>query len=87
MKKLYAMIIFSAVLLPSSLVVNNAYAIGWANNQTPKISHYTMIQIGQTKVCGDHMCTPFEYAKMQQSLSATQKNNQAIHFLKQNSLN
>lgn len=85
MKKLY-MIIILVVLLSSSLVVNTAHATkGWMTNTNPKMSHNTANQIGMTKVCGDHKCAPYEYAKMQKVLYDTQKNNQAYHFFKSNS--
>lgn len=84
MKKLNLAIIFLVLLMSSSLVVNTAHATtGWMTNPNPKLSHSTSNQIGKTKICGDHICAPFEYAKMQKTLADAQKKNQASHFLKQ----
>ena len=85
MKKLNLAIIFLVLLLSSSLVVNTAHATTkWATNPNPKLSHNTSNQIGKTKVCGDHICGPFEYGKLQKTLYDTQRKYQASHFLKQN---
>jgi hypothetical protein len=85
MKKLNLAIIFVVLLLSSSLVVNTAHATtGWATNPNPKLSHSTSNQIGKTKVCGDHICGPFEYGKLQKTLYDIQRKYQAAHFLKQN---
>ena len=85
MKKSSLTIVFVVLLLSSSLVVNSAFATkGWVNNPNPKLSHSTMNQIGKTKICGDHICGPFEYAKMQKALEDAQRKYQAAHFLKQN---
>ena len=84
MNKLHLMIAFVVLLLSSSLVANSAYATtGWMSNPNPKLSHYTSNQIGKTKICGDHICGPFEYAKMQKTLYDSQRKNQVSHFLKQ----
>ena len=78
------MIIFVVLLLSSSLVVNTAHATkGWMNNPNPKLSHYTTNQVSKTKVCGDHICGPFEYGKLQKTLSDTQRKYQTSYFLKQ----
>ena len=83
MNKLHLMIIFVVLLLSSSLVVNSAYATkGWMTNPNPKLSHSAANQIGKTKVCGNHICGPFEYEKMQKSLYDAQRKNQASIFLK-----
>ena len=85
MKKLNLAIIFLVLLMSSSLVVNTAHATTkWTTNPNPKLSHSTINQIGKTKVCGDHICAPFEYAKMQKALVDAQKKNQASNFFKQN---
>ena len=85
MKKLNLAIIFLVLLMSSSLVVNTAHATTkWTTNPNPKLSHSTINQMSKTKICGDHICAPFEYAKMQKTLSDTQRKYQASHFLKQN---
>ena len=85
MKKSRLAIVFVVLLLSSSLVVNSAFATkGWMNNPNPKLSHSTSNQIGKTKICGDHICGPFEYGKLQKTLYDTQRKYQASHFLKQN---
>ena len=85
MKKLNLAIIFVVLLLSSSLVVNTAHAAtSWATNPNPKLSHSTSNQIGKTKVCGDHICGPFEYGKLQKTLYDAQRKYQASHFFKQN---
>ena len=85
MKKLNLAIIFVVLLLSSSLVVNTAHATtGWMTNPNPKLSHSTSNQMGKTKVCGNHICAPFEYGKMQKTLVDAQKKNQAANFFKQN---
>ena len=85
MKKLNLAIIFLVLLLSSSLVVNTAHAAtGWMTNPNPKLSHNTSNQIGKIKICGDHICGPFEYGKMQKTLYDAQRKYQASHFLKQN---
>ena len=85
MKKLNIMIIFVVLLLSSSLVVNPAHATKeWVTNPNPKMSHHTSNQIGKTKICGDHKCTPFEYQSMQKALYEAQKKNIPYFFSKQN---
>ncbi|HXU94972.1 MAG TPA: hypothetical protein VFP45_00900 [Candidatus Nitrosotalea sp.] len=84
MKKLNLAIIFVVLLMSSSLVVNTAHATtGWMTNPNPKLSHSTLNQIGKTKICGDHICGPFEYGKLQKTLVDAQKKNQAANFFKQ----
>ena len=64
---------FVILLLSSSLAVHSVYATkGWMNNPTPKISHSTMNQNGKTKVCGDHLCKPFENNDMKKTLNIVQ---------------
>jgi len=84
MKKLNLIAIFAVLLISSSLAVNTAHATTWMTNVNPKLSHSTLNQMGKTKICGDHKCAPFEYAKMQQALYDAQRKNQAAHVLKQN---
>jgi len=84
MKKLNLIVVFVVLLLSSSFVINTAHATTWMTNVNPKLSHNTSNQIGKTKICGDHKCAPFEYAKMQKALEDAQRKNQAAHFLKQN---
>ncbi|MDE1830343.1 MAG: hypothetical protein KGI25_08470 [Thaumarchaeota archaeon] len=40
-----------------------------------KDQHLT-VSNGDTKVCGDHMCTPGEWTKLQEALAAAQKGHQ-----------
>ena len=86
MKKLNLIAIFAVLLISSSLAVNTAHATTWMTNVNPKLSHSTLNQMGKTKICGDHKCAPFEYAKMQKTLYDAQRKNQASHFLKQTNL-
>ena len=83
MNKSSLAIVFVVLLLSSSLVINSAFATkGWMTNPNPKLSHNIWNQIGKTKICGDHKCAPFEYAKMQKALYDAQRKYQASHFLK-----
>jgi|GEM_PF-97338 len=36
-------------------------------------NHYTALYPGGTRICGDHMCSPGEYDKMQQTLAQAQR--------------
>ena len=78
-------IVFIVLLLSSSLVVNSVYATNeWISNPNPKKSHSTLNQIGKIKICGDHICKPFEYENMKKTFNNILKNNSSYFFQKQN---
>lgn len=81
MKKLGLILVFGILIL-SSFIVNSAYATkGWVSVTTPYKSHYGLNQIGKMKICGDHICMPFEYENMKKTL-ANQKINTQYFFQK-----
>lgn len=85
MKKFSLAIVSVILLLSSSLAVNSANATnGWSSATTTYKSHSTLNQIGKTKICGDHICKPFEYENMKKILKSIHKNNVPYFFQKSN---
>jgi hypothetical protein len=78
-KSLVIFSLFSTILLVS--MISNASATnGWVqSDHLPHVRH-TAANPGNIKICGDHICKPFETAK--KSPQAIQNNN--TKFVKQN---
>ncbi|MGI0045858.1 MAG: hypothetical protein ACREBB_01530 [Nitrosotalea sp.] len=77
LSKLPVVLLVTAVLMvsiavsaipASSALIQRDYSYLNDNHQT--------VLTGDTKVCGDHMCAPGEWDKLQSSLSASQMGNQ-----------
>jgi len=79
MNKLLPMIAFAAVLLSSTLVTSSAYGKGWVTEPKPKEANPTANH-GKVKICGDHICKPFEYDNMLKKLYDMQKSKQTSHL-------
>lgn len=82
MRKSFVLTIFTVSLLVISSTVTSASATkGWIKSDNPPQVRHTANNPGSTKICGDHICSPFENLK--KSLQNIQKQNQTIHLINQ----
>ncbi|MDE1770254.1 MAG: hypothetical protein KGI28_06870 [Thaumarchaeota archaeon] len=73
-------IFFIASLLVISSTITNASATnGWAKSENPPQIRHTATNPGSTKICGDHICGPFE--NMKKPLQNITKQSQSIHLI------
>ena len=75
MSKKIALLFTIAVLVASFVLVANPLASALTRN-TFDDSH-TTARLGNSKVCGDHICKPGEHEKMKEDLNNAQRNTQA----------
>lgn len=62
--------------------ITSAFATkGWIKNDNPPQMRHTANNPGSTKICGDHICAPFE--NMKKPLQNISKENQSIHITNQ----
>jgi len=81
MEKSTLALVFVILLLSSSLIVNSVYATkGWQVKLNPPKSRSMLNQIGKIKVCGDHLCKPFEYENMKKTLGKIHNNNSPYFY-------
>ena len=71
---------FLAILVTSLLVISSTvttvYATtGWITSTNPPQVRHTATNPGSIKICGDHICAPFE--KMNKQLQEIQKKSKA----------
>lgn len=69
----------------SSIMTSVSATKGWVVAHNDK-DYHTYANPGHTRICGDHICAPFEYNNMKNLLSDGEKQNQTYHFMKQNAV-
>jgi hypothetical protein len=62
----------TAVLMTSIAAVTIPAASALKSRSNFNDNHYTELYPGGPKICGDHLCAPGEYDKMQQALAQAQ---------------
>jgi hypothetical protein len=62
----------TAVLMTSIAAVTIPAASALTSRSSFNDNHYTALYPGGPRICGDHMCAPGEYDKMQQALAQAQ---------------
>ena len=82
MRKSFFLVFFMVSLLVIASTVTSASATkGWIKSDNPPQVRHTANNPGSAKICGDHICSPFE--NMKKSLQNIQKQNLAIHLINQ----
>lgn len=87
MSKLPLMVIIAAVLVGSFVIlaVPQASALTKRDFSSGYNDNIATARLGNTQVCGDHMCAPGEWDKMISTLSAAQRGEQAGRNMTQTS--
>lgn len=62
----------TAVLITSIVATSTPLASALTSRTSFNDNHYTALYPGGPKICGDHVCAPGEYDKMQQALAQAQ---------------
>src|SRR5690349_25111151 len=70
--KLMLALFVTAVLMTSIAAVTIPAASALTSRSSFNDNHYTALYTGGPRICGDHVCAPGEYDKMQQELSQAQ---------------
>ncbi len=70
--KLMLALFVTAVLMTSIVAVSIPAASALTSRTSFNDNHYTALYPGGPKICGDHICAPGEYDKMQQELAKAQ---------------
>jgi len=70
--KLMLALFVTAVLMTSIAAVTIPAASALTSRSSFNDNHYTALYPGGPRICGDHVCAPGEYDKMQQALSQAQ---------------
>ncbi len=70
--KLMLALFVTAVLMTSIAAVTIPAASALTSRSSFNDNHYTVLYPGGPRICGDHMCAPGEYDKMQQELAHAQ---------------
>ena len=70
--KLMLALFVTAVLMTSIAAVTLPAASALTSRSSFNDNHYTALYPGGPRICGDHICAPGEYDKMQQALGQAQ---------------
>jgi len=70
--KLMLALFVTAVLMTSIAAVTIPAASALTSRSSFNDNHYTALYPGGPRICGDHVCAPGEYDKMQQELAQAQ---------------
>ena len=70
--KLMLAVFVTAVLMTSIAAVTIPAASALTSRSSFNDNHYTALYPGGPRICGDHICAPGEYDKMQQALAEAQ---------------
>jgi len=70
--KLMLVLFVTAVLMTSIAAVSIPAASALTSRSNFNDNHYTALYPGGPRICGDHICAPGEYDKMQQELAQAQ---------------
>ena len=70
--KLMLAVFVTAVLVTSIAAVTIPAASALTSRSSFNDNHYTALYPGGPRICGDHICAPGEYDKMQQALGQAQ---------------
>jgi hypothetical protein len=70
--KLMLALFVTAVLMTSIAAVTIPAASALTNRSSFNDNHYTALYPGGPRICGDHVCAPGEYDKMQEALAQAQ---------------
>ena len=70
--KLMLALFVTAVLMTSIAAVTIPAASALTSRSSFNDNHYTALYPGGPRICGDHICAPGEYDKMQQALGQAQ---------------
>lgn len=70
--KLMLALFVTAVLMTSIAAVTIPAASALTSRTSFNDNHYTALYPGGPRICGDHICAPGEYDKMQQALAEAQ---------------
>ena|SRR5689334_11665973 len=70
--KLMLALFVTAVLMTSIAAVTIPAASALTSRSSFNDNHYTALYPGGPRICGDHVCAPGEYDKMQQDLAQAQ---------------
>ena len=70
--KLMLALFVTAVLMTSIAAVTIPAASALTSRSSFNDNHYTALYPGGPRICGDHICAPGEYDKMQQELAQAQ---------------
>ncbi|MBI3640505.1 MAG: hypothetical protein HY223_09385 [Thaumarchaeota archaeon] len=70
--KLMLALFVTAVLMTSIAAVTIPAASALTSRNSFNDNHYTALYPGGPRICGDHVCAPGEYDKMQQALAQAQ---------------
>ena len=70
--KLMLAVFVTAVLMTSIAAVTIPAASALTSRSSFNDNHYTALYPGGPRICGDHICAPGEYDKMQQELAQAQ---------------
>lgn len=70
--KLTLVLFVTAVLMTSIAAVSIPAASALTSRSSFNDNHYTALYPGGPRICGDHICGPGEYDKMQQALAQAQ---------------
>ncbi|HYL67441.1 MAG TPA: hypothetical protein VEU72_09880 [Nitrosopumilaceae archaeon] len=70
--KLMLALFVTAVLMTSIAAVTIPAASALTSRSSFNDNHYTALYPGGPRICGDHICAPGEYDKMQQALAEAQ---------------
>ena len=68
-----------SLLVISSTITSASATKGWVKSDNPPQLRHTANNPGSTKICGDHICTPFE--NMKKSLQNIPKQSQSIQLI------
>jgi hypothetical protein len=70
--KLMFALFVTAILMASIVAVSIPAASALTSRSNFNDNHYTALYPGGPRICGDHICAPGEYDKMQQALAQAQ---------------
>ena len=70
--KLTLALFVTAILMTSIVAVSIPAASALTSRSNFNDNHYTALYSGGPRICGDHICAPGEYDKMQQALAQAQ---------------
>src|SRR5690242_19606885 len=76
MSKKIALVLFTMAVLVASFVLVAIPQVSALTRNTFDDSH-TTARLGNSKVCGDHICKPGEHEKMVENINNAQRNAQA----------
>lgn len=80
MRKSFVILFIASTILITSTISSASATSGWVKSIHPPSVHHTASNPGNVKICGNHVCNPFENFKISQIIQ-----NHESYFVKQDS--